>query len=146
MSLYSSKNTQRMNFKTTKLNLPLTKILNGNHNSNLPYSTGFIGLDNDYIILRYTPKFCFISRKSFLLYSFFDLQQADKIYLCKQRWNIHFFLSTWSFQNLAYPAGSPMNLMAYCDQITTSYTNHCFNFFSLFSNYLCLVSFSAVFY
>lgn len=66
MSLYSSKNTQRMNFKTTKLNLPLTKILNGNHNSNLPYSTGFIGLDNDYIILRYTPKFCFISRKSFL--------------------------------------------------------------------------------
>lgn len=66
MSLYSSKNTQRMNFQTTKLNLPLTKILNGNHNSNLLYSTGFIGLDNDYIILRYKPKFCFISRKSFL--------------------------------------------------------------------------------
>lgn len=54
------------------------------------------------------------------------------------------FLSTSSFQNFHYPAGSPVNLMAYCDQITISYTNHCFNFFSLFSNYLCLVSFCCI--
>ena len=71
---------------------------------------------------------CF-PEKPFLLH--YNLQHVDKVHLCKQRWNIYLFLSTWSFQNLAFPAGSPVNLMAYCNQITTSYTNHCFNMLSL---------------
>ena len=39
------------------------------------------------------------------------------------------FLSTWSCQNLASPAGSSMDLMVYCNWITTSYNNSCFNLF-----------------
>ena len=43
----------------------------------------------------------------------------------------HVFLYSWSFHNLASPAGSTVELIADCDHITTSYTNHGFNFFSL---------------
>ena len=69
------------------------------------------------------------SRKTFLLH--YDLQQVDKVYLCKQRWNIYLCFSTWSFQNLAFPAGFPVDLMTCFDQITTSYTNYSFSLFSL---------------
>ena len=61
----------------------------------------------------------------------YDLQQVDKVYFCKQRWNIYLFLSTWSLQNFVSTASFPVDLMAYCNQITASYTNHCFNLFSL---------------
>ena len=70
--------------------------------------------------------FCFPEKPFLLCY---DLQQLDKIYLCKQKWHVYLFLSTWFFQNLASPAGSPVDLMVYYNWITTSYTNHCFNLF-----------------
>ena len=64
-------------------------------------------------------------------YTNYDLQQVDKACLCKWRWNIYLVLSTWLLQNLTTPAGSPVDLMSYCNQITTSSTNHCFNLFYL---------------
>ena len=74
---------------------------------------------------------CFPEKKPFLLC--YDLQQAGEVSLCKQRSRVYPLLSTWSFQNLASPAGSPVDLMIYYNWITTNYTNHCFNFACLTS-------------
>ena len=46
------------------------------------------------------------------------------------------FFSTWSYQTLASPADSPVDSMAYCNWVTTSYINHCFNLF--FVSKLCI--------
>ena len=40
------------------------------------------------------------------------------------------YLSLWSLQNLACSAGSPLDWMAYFNQTTTSYTDHCFHLLS----------------
>lgn len=51
---------------------------------------------------KYTSLNCL--EKPFLLCR--DLQQIDKVCLCKQRWKIYLFLSTCPCQNLASPTGS----------------------------------------
>lgn len=54
---------------------------------------------------------------------------------------LNLLLSTWSFQNLASPAGSPVD-STYYNWITTNYTNHCFNLvfvFELFMICVCLL-------
>lgn len=87
----------------------------------------------------------FVFQKVFPLILFFDLHnKLIKYTLVNKDETSYLFSLHHPSKILAYPAGSPVNLMAYCDQITISYTNHCFNFFSLFSNYLCLVSFCCI--
>ena len=81
---------------------------------------------------------CFPEKKPFLLC--YDLEQADEVYLCKQRWSSYLLLSTWSFQNLASPAGSPVDLMIYYNWITANCTNHCFNLFFVFKLFMICVS------
>ena len=56
---------------------------------------------------------CFPESLSF--YANYILQQDGKLHLCKQRWNIYLFLSTWSLQILASPAESSQDLIAYCN-------------------------------
>ena len=50
------------------------------------------------------------------------------------------FFSTWSYQTLASPADSPVDSMAYCNWITTSYINHCFNLFFVSKLFIHFVS------
>ena len=73
--------------------------------------------------------FCFPVKPFLLWYAL----QVDKACLCKQRWNVSLFLSTWSCQIwLLQLALSPLGLLVYCNWITTSYTNNLFFVSKLF--------------
>lgn len=54
-------------------------------------------------------------------YTNYDQQKLMKYTFIKKM--IYLFISTWSFQNLASPVACPVDLMAYCDQVITYYTN-----------------------
>lgn len=64
-----------------------------------------------YDILGNIPALTFVFQKTSPLMLAMTYKLIKYKHLCKERYNTFPFLSTWSFQNLASPAGSPMDLM-----------------------------------
>lgn len=118
------------NYKTLIENLTISSISTG---------INYMGLNElieiIYNVMAFFPKYSgllslFVRRKKKLFPFYYHLTQVKHIFQKKDE-NTNLFLSSWSFKNLAFPAGSPVEVMANFDQITTSCSNHCFNLFFL---------------